>query len=137
MSSLASIPEVLDISSCQSSSNSKNVNSNAQSSTDSQKTRATACSKLIEEAKCIGGALRALRPEFSNNRFSKKVREGNNEIFDKWQFLIADIDNCAGWGPKMKSHMNLWLQDPPGKDGMFQVVSRMIFFTQLYRDGFP
>ena len=162
MPSLEYIPEeeVLDTSSRRSSANSKRANSKktnskaqsssgtrktgatnsrAQSSTDSQKARATARSKLIEEAKRVGGALRALRPEFdiSNNRFSKKVREGNNEIFDKWEFLIADTENCAGWGPKMKSHMDLRLQNPPGKDGMFQVVPRMIFFTQLYRDGFP
>jgi len=141
MSSLASIPEgeVSDTSSRQSSSNSKKANSNAQSSTDSQKMRATARSKLIEDAKRVGGALRALRPKFdiSNNRFSKKVREGNNEIFDKWEFLIADTENCVGWGPKMRSDMDLRLQNPPGKDGMFQVILRMIFFTQLYRDGFP
>ena len=146
MPSLESIPEeeVLDTSSHRSSSNSKKANSKktkskAQSSTDSQKARATARSKLIEEAKHVGQVLEALRPKFdiSNNRFSKKVREGNNEIFDKWEFLIADTENCAGWGPKMKSHMDLRLQNPPGKDGMFQVVPRMIFFTQLYRDGFP
>jgi len=146
MPSLESIPEeeVLDTSSHRSSSNSKKANSKktnskAQSSTNSQKARATAHSKLIEEAKHVGYVLEALQPKFdiSNNRFSKKVCKGNNEIFDKWEFLIADTENCAGWGPKMKSHIDLRLQNPPGKDGMFQVVPRMIFFTQLYRDGFP
>jgi len=140
MPSLASIPEgeVLDTSSHQSSSNSEKTNSTAQSSTDSQKTRATARSKLMEETKHIGENLRTLRPQFNNpnNRFSKKVREGNNENFDKWEVLIADAKNCAHWGPKMKSHMNLRLQNPPGKHGKFQVVPRMIFFTQFYRDGF-
>jgi len=116
MPSLASIPEgeVLDTSSRQSSSNSEKTNSNAQSSTDSQMTRATARSKLMEETKHREN-LRTLRPQFKNpnNRFSKKVREGNNEIFDK-----------------------LRLQNPPGKHSKFQVVPRMIFFTQFYRDGF-
>jgi len=57
-------------------------------------------------------------------------------IFDKWEFLIADAKNCAHWGPKMKSHMNLQLQNSPGKHSKFQVVPRMIFLTQFYRDGF-
>ena len=160
MSSLASIPEgeVLDTSSCQSSSKSKKtslkkmnskvqsssetrrrgaMNPKAQSSTDSQKARATARSKLMEEAKCVGKALRALRPEFDIivNRFSKKIREANADTFDDWEVLIADVQNCAGWLPKSKSHMNSRLQNPPGKDSMFQVVLRMIFFTQFYRDG--
>ena len=161
MPSLESIPEeeVLDASSRRSSSNSKKANSRqtnskaqsssgtrktgatnskAESSTDSQKARATARSKLIEEAKCVGGDLEALRPKFDNivNRFSKKVRERNNEIFDEWAVLIADTKNCASWDPVSRSNMDLRLQNPPGKHGKFQVVLRMIFFTQFYRDGF-
>ena len=140
MSSLESIPEgeVSDTSSRQSSSNSEKTSSNAQSSTESQKARATARSKLIEEAKCVGEDLEALRPEFNDivNRFSKKVREGNNEIFDEWAVLIADTKNCASWDPVSRSNMDLRLQNPPGKHGKFQVVLRMIFFTQFYRDGF-
>jgi len=141
MSSLASISEgeVSDTSSRQSSSNSENsekTNSNAQSSTESQKTRATARSKLIEEAKRVGQALEALRPQFDNmiNLFSENVRERNQDIFDIWGILFADVHNCTRWLPEMRSGMNLRLQNPPGKDGMFQVVPRMILFTQFYRD---
>jgi len=120
MSSLASIPEgeVLDTSSHQSSSKSKKtnlkkmnskvqsssgtrrrggMNPKAQSSADSQKVRATARSKLMEEAKCVGKALRALRPEFDIIvNFSKKIREANADTFDDWEVLIADVQNCAG-----------------------------------------
>ena len=138
MSSLESIPEgeVSDASSRQSSSNSEKMNSNAQSSTESQKTRATARSKLIEEAKRVGQALEALRPQFDNmiNLFSENVRERNQDIFDIWGILFADVHNCTRWLPEMRSGMNLRLQNPPGKDGMFQVVPRMILFTQFYRD---
>ena len=138
MSSLASIPEgqVSDTSSRQSSSNSEKTSSNAQSSTESQKARATARSKLIEEAKCIGEALEALRPDFDNmiKLFSENVRKGNQDIFNTWEILFAVVHDCTDWGPKMRSGMNLRLQNPPGKDGMFQVVPRMIFFTQFYRD---
>ena len=102
MSSLESIPEgeVSDTSSRQSSSNSEETSSNAQSSTESQKARATARSKLIEEAKCIGEALEALRPDFDNmvNLFSENVREGNQDIFDIWGILFADVHNCTDWG---------------------------------------
>jgi len=134
MSSLASIPEgkVLDTSIHQSSFNSKN--SKAESSTDSQKTRATARSKLMEESKRIGNALEALRPKFdsTNNRFSENVREGNRDTFDAWQFLFADIHNCTGWLPESRSDMNLRLQNPPGRRCMFQVVPKMILITQFY-----
>jgi len=126
MSSLASIPEgeVSDTSSRPSSSNSENsekTNSNAQSSTESQKTRATARSKLMEEAKCVGEALKALQPEFDNivNQFLKNLCERNQDIFVAWRFLIAGVDNCARWLPKMRSNMNLRLQNPPGLDCMF------------------
>ena len=126
MSSLESIPEgeVSDTSSRPSSSNSENsekTNSNAQSSTESQKTRATARSKLMEEAKCVGEALKALQPEFDNivNQFLKNLCERNQDIFVAWRFLIAGVDNCTRWLPKMRSNMNLRLQNPPGLDCMF------------------
>jgi len=139
MPSLVSILEgdILDTLSRQSSSNSKNskkTNSKAQSSTDSQKTRATARSKLMEEAKHIGEALEALRPKFDNkyNRFSENVLEGNKDTFDAWQFLFADVHNCTRWLPESRSDMNLRLQNPLGKRCMFQVVLTMIFLTQFY-----
>ena len=142
MPSLASIPggEVLDTSSRQSSFNSKKsktqsssetraTDSKAKSITGSQKTRATARSKLMEEAKHIGEALEALRLDFdsTNDRFSENVREGNKDTFDAWQFLFADVHNCTRWLPESRSDMNLRLQNPPGKRCMFQVVPRMIF----------
>ena len=145
MPSLESIPEeeVLDTSSRQSSSNSKKANSKktnskAQSSTESQKTRATAHSKLIKEAKCVGEALKALQPEFDNivKQFPKNLCERNQDIFVAWRFLIAGVDNCTRWLPKMRSDMNLRLQNPPGEHGMFQVVLRMIFLTQFCSNGF-
>jgi len=139
MPSLASILEgdILDTLSRQSSSNSKNskkTNSKAQSSTDSQKTRAAARSKLMEEAKHIGEALEALCPKFDNkyNQFSENVREGNKDTFDVWQFLFADVHNCTCWLPESRSDMNLQLQNPLGKHCMFQVVLTMIFLTQFY-----
>ena len=136
MPSLASILEgdILDTLSRQSSSNSKKTNSKAQSSTDSQKMRATARSKLMEEAKHIGEALEALRLDFdsTNDRFSENVREGNKDTFDAWQFLFADVHNCTRWLPESRSDMNLRLQNPPGKHCMFQVVLTMIFLTQFY-----
>ena len=139
MSSLVSIPEgeVLATPSHQSSFNSKDsekMNSKSQSSSESQKTRTTARSKLMEEVKRIGEDLRALRLDFdsTNNRFSENVREGNKDTFDAWQFLFADVHNCTGWLSESRSDMNLRLKNPPGKRRMFQVVLRMIFFTQFY-----
>ena len=80
MPSLVSIPEgeVVATPSHQSSFNPKDsekTNSKAQSSSESQKTRTTARSKLMEEAKRIGEDLRALRLDFdsTNNRFSENV----------------------------------------------------------------
>jgi len=110
------------------------MDSKAKSITGSQKTRATARSKLMEEAKRIGKALEALRLDFdsTNDRFSENVQEGNKDTFDTWQFLFADVHNCTLWLPESRSDMNLWLQNPPGKRCMFQVVPRMIFFTQFY-----
>ena len=145
MPSLESIPEeeVFDTSSRRSSSNSKKANSKktnskAQSSTESQKTRATARSKLIEEAKCVGDALKALQPEFNNtvDLFPINTWKDNRAIFIAWRFLIAGVDNCTRWLPKMRSDMNLRLQNPPGEHGMFQVVLRMIFLTQFCSNGF-
>jgi len=148
--SLASIPggEVLDTSSRQSSFNSKKsktrsssetrkrgaTDSRAESITDSQKTRATACSKLMEEAKHIGKALEALRSEFNDTAdlFPINTWNDNKAVFAAWQFLIADVDHCTGWLPESRSDMNLRLQNPPGRRCMFQVVLRMIFFTQFY-----
>jgi len=88
----------------------------------------------MEEAKCIGEALEALRLDFdsTNNRFSENVREGNKDTFNAWQFLFADVDNCTGWLPESRSDMNVQLQNPPGKCCMFQVVPRMILITQFY-----
>ena len=112
MSSLASMPEeeVLDTSSHQSSFNSKN--SKAESSTDSQKTRATARSKLMEEDKRIGNALKALPSEFDNTAdlFPINTWNDNKAVFAAWRLLIANIDNCTGWLPESRSDMNLWLQ---------------------------
>ena len=154
MSSLASIPggEVLNTSSRRSSSNSKKTNSKknskaqsssetkgatnskAESSTDSQKTRATARSKLMEEAKRIGNALKALRSEFDDmaDLFPINTWNDNKAVFAAWRLLIADVDNCTGWLPESRSDMNLRLQNSPGRRCMFQVVLRMIFFTQFY-----
>ena len=139
MSSLVSIQEgeVVATPSHQSSFNSKDsekMNSKSQSSSESQKTRTTARSKLMEEVKRIGEDLRALRLDFdsTNNRFSENVREGNKDTFDAWQFLFADVHNCIGWLPESRSDMNLRLKNPPGKRCMFQVVPRMIFLTQFY-----
>ena len=68
------------------------------------------------------------------NLFSENVREGNQDIFDEWEILFADVHNCTDWGPIWRKGMNLRLQNPPGQDGMFQVIPRMIFFTQFYRN---
>ena len=158
MSSLASIPggEVLDTSSRRSSSNSKKTNSKknskaqsssetkgatnskAESSTDSQKTRATARSELMEEAKRIGKALEALRPEFNDTAdlFPINTWNDNKAVFATWRFLIADVDNCTEWLAKSRNDMNLRLQNPPGQDCMFQVVPRTIFLTQFHSNGF-
>ena len=32
----------------------------------------------------------------------------------------------------VRGYMDLRLQNPPGQDGMFQVIPRMIFLTQFY-----
>ena len=104
-----------------SNSTTNKMNPKAQSSFDSQKTRATARSKLMEEAKCVGEALKALQPEFDNivKQFPKNLCERNQDIFVAWRFLIAGVDNCTRWLPKMRSNMNLRLQNPPGLDCMF------------------
>ena len=112
------------------------TNSKAQSSTDSQKTRATARSKLMEEAKYIGEALKALQPEFDNmvDLFPINWKD-NKVVFAKWRVLFAELHNCTGWDPIEKGYMNLRLQNPPGQDGMFQVIPRTIFLTQFYSNG--
>lgn len=76
MASAASIPESQnsETSGSQSSSNAKTTNLKAQSSSewssesssDPQKIRATAWSKLMKETKCIREALRALYPKFDS-----------------------------------------------------------------------
>ena len=151
MPSLASIPggEVLDTSSRQSSFNSKKsktqsssetraTDSKAKSITGSQKTRATARSKLMEEAKRIGKALEALRPEFNDTAdlFPINTWNDNKAVFTAWEILIADVDNCTGWLPESRSDMNLRLQNPPERRCMFQVVPRMIFLTQFHSNEF-
>ena len=125
MPSLASIPggEVLDTSSRRSSFNSKKsktqsssetraTDSKAKSITGSQKTRATARSKLMEEEKRIGNALKALPSEFDNTAdlFPINTWNDNKAVFAAWRLLIANIDNCTGWLPESRSDMNLWLQ---------------------------
>ena len=147
MASAASIPESQDseTSGSQSSSNAKTTNSETQSSsesssessTESQRTRAAAHSKLMEEAKRIGKSLEALRPQFDDmvNLFSENVREENIDIFDIWKILFADVHNCTRWLPISRSNMNLRLQNPPGKHGMFQVVPRIIFLLHTVLQG--
>ena len=113
------------------------TNSKAQSSTDSQKTRATARSKLMEEAKHMGEALKALQPEFDNmvDLFPINWKD-NKVVFAKWRVLFADVHNCTRWGPESRSDMDLRLQNPPGQRGMFQIVPRMILLTQFYSNDF-
>jgi len=62
------------------------MDSRAKSITDSQKTRATACSKLMEEAKHIGKALEALCSEFNDmaNLFPINTWNNNKAIFTTW-----------------------------------------------------
>ena len=109
----------------------------AQSSSDSQKERATARSKLIEEAKRKADLLIELYPqfEFEAKRFPEKVREHNEGIFNKWEGLLRTVDKCTAWEARMRKHMDLRLQNLPGEDGMFQVIPRMIFLTQFYSNG--
>ena len=107
MASAASIPESQnsETSGSQSSSNAKTTNLKAQSSSewssesssDSQKTRVAARSKLMEEAKCIGKALEALRSELDNTAdlFPINTWNDNKAVFASWQFLIADVNNCT------------------------------------------
>ena len=67
--------------------NSKEANSKAQSSFDSQKTRATACSK---EAELKADLLIELYPqfEFKVEEFPEKVRKHNQGIFNDWKGLF-------------------------------------------------
>jgi len=148
MASAASIPESQgsETSGSQLSSDAKTMNSKAQSSsesssessTESQKTRAAAHSKLMQEAKRIGEDLKALRSEFNDmaDLFSINTWTNNKAVFAKWRLVIATVHNCTGWDPIERGYMNLQLQNPPGQDGMFQVVPRMVFITQCYSNGF-
>jgi len=130
----------LNSSDFQSSSDSEaqsSFDSEFQSSTDSQKTRAFARSKLMEEAKRKAELLLDLRPQFDKmvKQFSEKVRNDNKMIFYKWEILFVDLPNCTDWVPSSRHYLKLRLQNPPGQDGMFQVIPRMIFLTQFYSDG--
>jgi len=73
--------------------NSKEANSKAQSSFDSQKTRATACSKLMEEAELKADLLIELYPrfEFKVEEFPEKVRKHNQGIFNDWKGLFRQM----------------------------------------------
>ena len=109
----------------------------AQSSSDSQKERATARSKLIEEAKQKAEILIESYPsfEFEVEEFPEKVCKHNKGIFTKWKVLLRTVDKCTAWEARMRKHMDLRLQNLPGEDGMFQVIPRMIFLTQFYSNG--
>jgi len=51
----------------------------------------------MEEAKCIGKALEALRSELDNTAdlFPINTWNDNKAVFASWQFLIADVNNCT------------------------------------------
>ena len=100
--------------------------------------RATPRSKLMEEAKKKADTLLKLRPQFDEivKQFLKDVRKANQGNFQKWALLFPIVDECTTWEPTAKSYMNLRLQNPPGQDGMFQVILRMIFLTQFCSNGF-
>jgi len=120
--------------------NSKAANSkaqSAQSSSDSQKSRATARSKLIEEAKRKADLLIDLYPqfEFKVEEFPEKVCKHNKGIFNDWKGLLRNVDKCTDWGPSLRNQLNLRLQNLPGENGMFQVALRMTFLTQFYSNG--
>jgi len=88
----------------------------------------------MEEAKRIGEDLKALRSEFNDmaDLFSINTWTDNKAVFAKWRLVIATVHNCTGWDPIERGYMNLRLQNPPGKHGMFQVIPRMFFLTQFY-----
>jgi len=73
--------------------NSKEANSKAQSSSDSQTMRATARSKLMEEAKMKADLLIELYPqfEFKVEEFPEKVRKHNQGIFNDWKGLLQQM----------------------------------------------
>ena len=99
--------------------------SKAQSSFDSQKTRATARSKLMEEAKWKGDLLNYthnLNPRSRNSR-----RRSANTTKASSTIGRACLDKCTDWAPLLRNQLNLNL---PRESGMFQVVLRMIFLTQ-------
>ena len=113
------------------------ASSKAQSSSDSQKSRATARSKLIEAAKRKADLLIDLYPqfEFKVEEFPEKVREHNEDIFNDWKGLLRTVDKCTDWGPSLRNQLNLRLQNLPGENGIFQVALRMTFLTQFYSNG--
>jgi len=81
-------------------------------------------SELMEEAKLKTDILVELYSqfEFKLKRFPEKVRKHNKGIFNDWKGLFKTVDKCTGWVPLQRNHLNSRLQNPPGEDGMFQVV---------------
>jgi len=77
--------------------NSKEANSKAQSSSDSQKTRTTAHSKLIEQAKQKADLLIGVYPQFEYKvkEFPEKVCKHNEDIFNNWKGLLRTVDKCT------------------------------------------
>ena len=140
MTSLSSIPEgrALESSEFQLSSNSRKTRAGTkssaktaetQSSDNSEKTRATPRFKLMEEAKQNANFLVKLRPLFEKEveRFPAEVRNENEIIFLHWEALFTIVEGCTAWQATSRSHLDLRLQNLPGKNGMFQVVPKMIF----------
>ena len=112
-----------------SNSTTNKMNPKAQSSFDSQKTRATARSKLMEEAKWKGDLLNYthnLNPRSRNSR-----RRSANTTKASSTIGRACLDKCTDWAPLLRNQLNLNL---PRESGMFQVVLRMIFLT-IYSNG--
>ena len=110
----------------------------AQSSSDSRMARATARSKLIEEAKQKATMLRKLRPLFESKvkRFPEKVREQNEDIFNDWEGLFETVDECTQWVPSLRDYLNLRLQNLPGENGMFQVIPKSSSHNSTGMDPF-
>jgi len=121
-----------------SASISETQDSEISGSQSSSQYEASARSELMEEAKRKANILIKLYPrfEFKVKRFPEKVRKQNEDIFNGWKGLFNSVDKCTNWVPLLKNQLNLRLQNLPGEDGMFQVVPRMVFFTQFYRNGY-
>ena len=93
-----------------SNSTTNKMNPKAQSSFDSQKTRATARSKLMEEAKWKGDLLNYthnLNPRSRNSR-----RRSANTTKASSTIGRACLDKCTGWTPLLRNQLNLRLQNP-------------------------